>query len=198
GEVGDADPLQAIADALHSFHADEIVVATHPEARSHWLSRNVVDRARSRFGLPILHIVVDRVAGVEFVTSEPSVRRSNRGLVAATVALATAATALAFASPLLAASTATALEATVGPGFTIALKTSSGKVVKTLKPGTYTITVRDLSDMHDFHLTGPALNKTTSVAGTGLKTWTVKLTKGTYTYVCDPHASTMRGTFTVK
>src|SRR5438445_4957575 len=77
GEVGDADPIQAIADALHTFRADETVVATHPEARSHWLSRNVVDRTRSRFGLPVLHIVVDRLAGAEFVTSG-AIRRSNR------------------------------------------------------------------------------------------------------------------------
>ena len=64
--------------------------------------------------------------------------------------------------------------------------------------GTYTIAVRDLSDMHNFHLSGPGLNRATSVAGTGSTTWTAKLKKGTYTYVCDPHASTMRGTFTVK
>src|SRR5205807_10127326 len=31
GRVGDADPLLAIDDALRTFGADEIVVATHPE-----------------------------------------------------------------------------------------------------------------------------------------------------------------------
>ncbi len=30
GEVGDADPLQAIEDALRTFGADEIVISTHP------------------------------------------------------------------------------------------------------------------------------------------------------------------------
>jgi hypothetical protein len=63
GVVGDADPLQAIADSLCAFPADEIVIATHPEARSHWLSRNIVTRARERFGLPVGHVVVPSVEG---------------------------------------------------------------------------------------------------------------------------------------
>jgi GABA permease len=58
GSVGDSDPLQAIADALHFFPADEIVVATHPEKRSNWLERDLVERARSRYALPVLHVVV--------------------------------------------------------------------------------------------------------------------------------------------
>jgi hypothetical protein len=58
GSVGDSDPLQAIADALHFFPADEIVIATHPEARSNWLERDLVVRARSRFALPVVHVVV--------------------------------------------------------------------------------------------------------------------------------------------
>ena len=59
GRIGDGDPVQAITDALHLFPADEIVIATHPEQRSHWLAKNVVRRARARFQLPILHVVVD-------------------------------------------------------------------------------------------------------------------------------------------
>jgi len=59
GEVGDADPLQAMEDALRTFGADEIVISTHPEGRSHWLERNVVGSARDRFDVPIIHVVVD-------------------------------------------------------------------------------------------------------------------------------------------
>jgi nucleotide-binding universal stress UspA family protein len=59
GRVGDADPLQAIQDALHLFAADVIIIATHPEGRSHWLARNVVQRARLRFPQSIRHVVVD-------------------------------------------------------------------------------------------------------------------------------------------
>jgi hypothetical protein len=67
GVVGDADPLQAIEDTLQVFAAQELVIATHPEACSHWLARRVVERARTRFRLPVLHVVVDRAIGNEYV-----------------------------------------------------------------------------------------------------------------------------------
>jgi GABA permease len=59
GEIGDGDPLQAIEDALRTFGADAIVISTHPEGRSNWLERGVVENARERFGVPIHHVVVD-------------------------------------------------------------------------------------------------------------------------------------------
>jgi plastocyanin len=88
------------------------------------------------------------------------------------------------------------LTATVGPGFTITL-TKGGKKVTSLKAGKYTIAVRDKSNIHNFHLKGPGLNKLTSVSYVGNKTWTVTLKKGTYRYVCDPHATSMKGSFKV-
>ena len=59
GWVGDADPLLAIADALAVFPADELLVATHPEERSNWLAHDLVGRACARFGLPVIHLVVE-------------------------------------------------------------------------------------------------------------------------------------------
>jgi hypothetical protein len=59
GEVGDADPIQAIDDALRTFGADEIVISTHPPGRSNWLEKEVIERARERCGVPITHVVVD-------------------------------------------------------------------------------------------------------------------------------------------
>ena len=59
GEIGDADPLQAIEDALRTFGADELIVSTHPEGRSNWLERDVVTKARERFTVPITHVIVD-------------------------------------------------------------------------------------------------------------------------------------------
>ena len=67
GEVGDGDPLQAMEDALRTFGADEIVISTHPEGRSHWLERGVVSEARQRFAVPITHVVVDLAAEREEV-----------------------------------------------------------------------------------------------------------------------------------
>jgi hypothetical protein len=72
GEVGGVDPLQAIADALRTFGADEVIISTHPEGRSLWLERGIVQGARERFDVPITHIVVDLEAEHEEVRSEAS------------------------------------------------------------------------------------------------------------------------------
>jgi plastocyanin len=88
------------------------------------------------------------------------------------------------------------LTGTTGPGFTITLKKGTTKVAN-LKAGTYTITVADKSKAHNFHLVGAGVNKTTTLAFVGTKTWTVTLQKGkTYRFLCDPHVSFgMKGRF---
>jgi plastocyanin len=106
---------------------------------------------------------------------------------------------LALAAPALAGSAAaTPLTGTVGPGFTITLAKGTTKV-KTLKPGSYVITVKDKAAIHNFHIFGPGVNKkVTTVPFVGTKTITVTLKKGKYTYQCDPHAASgMKATFTV-
>jgi plastocyanin len=91
----------------------------------------------------------------------------------------------------------TKLKGTVGPGFTITLKKGTVKV-KTLKAGKYSITVSDKSKIHNFHLKGPGVNKViTATPFQGTKTVTVTLKKGIYRYVCDPHATVMKGSFRV-
>jgi plastocyanin len=109
-----------------------------------------------------------------------------------TTKLTTAALAasLALAAPALAGpAAATPLAGTVGPGFTITLA-KAGKNVKTLKPGSYVITVKDKSSKHNFHIFGPGVAKVvTSVPFVGTKKVTVTLKKGTYTIQCDPHAT---------
>jgi hypothetical protein len=57
GEIGDADPLLAIEDALAGFPADEVVIATLPAGRSNWIERGLVEKATARFGIPIAHLV---------------------------------------------------------------------------------------------------------------------------------------------
>jgi hypothetical protein len=59
GQIGDAEPLQAMEDALRQFGADEIIISTHPPGRSNWLEKGIVERARERFTVPITHVVVD-------------------------------------------------------------------------------------------------------------------------------------------
>ncbi len=113
------------------------------------------------------------------------------------LALATAVlAALAVVAP---ASAATPrLIATVGPGFTITLKTAAGKRVTTLKPGRYTFVVRDRSEDHNFHLRGRVNRSLSGVDFVGTRRVTVTLRAGRYTYVCDPHADSMRGSFRVR
>ena len=69
GWVGDADPVQAVADALRFFGADAIAVV----GDGHWLARDLPRRLRERFGLPVLQA---GKPGVE------STRPSSRMLIA--------------------------------------------------------------------------------------------------------------------
>ena len=85
----------------------------------------------------------------------------------------------------------------VGPGFTIMLKNAAGAKVTTLKPGTYVFAIADKASDHNFHLSGPGVNKAlTGIAFKGTKLTAVTLKAGTYRYVCDVH-SAMRGSFKV-
>ena len=79
----------------------------------------------------------------------------------------------------------------VGPGFTITL------AKKPTKAGKIKLVIRDKSNVHNFHLTGPGVNVKTSVSAIGTKTFTVTLKKGTYKFICDPHPF-MKGSFTVR
>ena len=88
------------------------------------------------------------------------------------------------------------LNAVVGPGFTITLKKGTVKVT-ILKKGAYTIVVSDKASNHNFHLTGPGVNKKTTVSEIVTRTWNLTLNPGTFKYVCDPHLGTMKGTFKV-
>ncbi len=90
-----------------------------------------------------------------------------------------------------------ALTATVGPGFTIRLVDANNNPVRQLDAGDYSITIKNLSPTqeHNFHLTGPGVNKASAFDNTTV-TWDVKLVNGTYNYKCDAH-SFMKGSFYV-
>jgi hypothetical protein len=96
-----------------------------------------------------------------------------------------------------AAAQAEDLFATVGPDFTISLRNSQGQTVTQLDPGPYRIVVDDRSDFHNFHLSGPGVSLATDVEAVEKVTWDVTLVEGRYTFVCDPHATQMKGAFTV-
>jgi plastocyanin len=120
-------------------------------------------------------------------------RRSMSKRIIAALALAAAA----LAAPQAQAAPKT-LYATVGPAHTISLKTASGARVRALAAGSYRIVVRDRADDHNFRLAGRGVAKSTGIAFVGTKTWTVRFTRGTYRFLCDPHSGEMLGSFRVR
>ncbi len=89
------------------------------------------------------------------------------------------------------------LVGTVGPGFSISLHDPAGNTVSQLDPGTYTLLVHDMSDIHNFDLSGPGVSAKTDIDFVGDQTFTVTFVEGRYTYVCDAHFATMHGNLTV-
>jgi plastocyanin len=81
-------------------------------------------------------------------------------------------------------------------GFIITLVDDKGAPVTTLKAGSYQVKIKDTSKIHNFHLTGPGVDETTTVPELKDITWPVTFKAGTYTYQCDPHPN-MKHTFTV-
>lgn len=60
GLVVDADPVSAVRDAIAQLEPDAIVISTHPESKSGWLRRDVVERVRAAAGaIPVEHVVAD-------------------------------------------------------------------------------------------------------------------------------------------
>lgn len=78
------------------------------------------------------------------------------------------------------------IRGSVGPGFTISVSRHQAQ------PRRFTLIVRDRSSMHNWHIRGPGVDRTTGVPFVGRREWTVRLREGTYRIVCDPHSSSMR------
>jgi hypothetical protein len=89
------------------------------------------------------------------------------------------------------------LRGSVGPGFEISLTTDDGQPVETLAPGSYTLLTNDQAGIHNFHLTGEGVDVDTGVSESGTNSFDIDLVSGTYTFVCDPHAGSMNGSFEV-
>ena len=85
GAVFDDDPVAAVKDLLASEDIDEIVVSTHPDAKSGWLRKNLVEEIRKAAGgRPVEHVVSDSssqtganvlVVANETVLGEPLLER---------------------------------------------------------------------------------------------------------------------------
>ena len=84
--------------------------------------------------------------------------------------------------------------------YTITLTFTSGRKVKTLPAGTYTLIVHDYSKIHNFALGSQTQNKrllTTGIPGVGTRKYRLRLVPGSYAFACSAHFRTMNGTFVV-
>jgi hypothetical protein len=108
---------------------------------------------------------------------------------------------LVFVAPTAAASSASqTLVATVGPGATIALRTTAGASVARVPAGRYVVVVRDRSRNQNFRLTGPAtsgLDRSTSMRFVGTVRWTVTLVRGQHLYWSDSRPQKTKRSFSV-
>ena len=93
------------------------------------------------------------------------------------------------------------LRGSVGPGYTISLR-KNGQAVRSLRAGTYRFLIADHAAIHDFVLEkergGRFERELTDVSDVGTKIVTIKLTRGTWKYYCEPHESVMFGSFIVR
>jgi hypothetical protein len=89
------------------------------------------------------------------------------------------------------------LLATVGPKNTISLKSASGATLKTVKAGVYSISVRDRSKLHNFHLVGKGVNRKSGLAGMGTLIWKVTLSAGPLRFFSDKSPKTVKGSVKV-
>jgi hypothetical protein len=89
GGVFSAGPLDAVKDILAQERIDELIVSTHPEEKSGWLRRNLMDEIRKAAGdRPVEHVVADvaarsgtanvLVVANETVLGEPLLERIRR------------------------------------------------------------------------------------------------------------------------
>lgn len=70
GVVGDESPPQAVDDALAAFSADALILAVHAPDIQNWRERGLADRVRTKFGIPVTEMILDREGRVVSVTSD--------------------------------------------------------------------------------------------------------------------------------
>jgi hypothetical protein len=79
----------------------------------------------------------------------------------------------------------------------VALRTTTGRRVRTIRRGTFWVVVSDRSRSANFHLTGPRVNRRTTARFRGTVRWRVLLVRGVYRYRADVGA-VGGGTFRVR
>lgn len=89
GHVGDLDPIVAVGDGLREFPADELIVVSHPESQRSYAEKDLWERLKLDFRLPISDMEVPRpgdggAAKAIRVQHEPAKEHTEEEMVRAT------------------------------------------------------------------------------------------------------------------
>ena len=79
GVVGDADPMEAVAECFDPARHDEAVVCTLPGRSSKWIASDFPHRVARFTGVPVTHVVADDLRPAPATTPAPQSERAPLG-----------------------------------------------------------------------------------------------------------------------
>ena len=79
GVVGDADPMEAVAECFDPARHDEAIVCTLPGRSSKWIAHDFPHRVARFTGVPVTHVVADDMRPVPPATPAPEHERAALG-----------------------------------------------------------------------------------------------------------------------
>ena len=79
GVVGDADPMEAVAECFDPARHDEAIVCTLPGRSSKWLQFDFPHRVARFTGVPVTHVVADDLRPTPAATRVPEHERAALG-----------------------------------------------------------------------------------------------------------------------
>ena len=79
GAIGDADPMEAVAECFDPARHDEAVVCTLPGRSSKWLQHDFPHRVARFTGVPVTHVVADDLRPAPATSPAPTHEREPLG-----------------------------------------------------------------------------------------------------------------------
>ena len=79
GAIGDADPMEAVAECFDPARHDEAVVCTLPGRSSKWLQHDFPHRVARFTGVPVTHVVADDLRPAPPTSPAPTHEREPLG-----------------------------------------------------------------------------------------------------------------------
>jgi hypothetical protein len=79
GAIGDADPMEAVAECFDPARHDEAIVCTLPGRSSKWLQHDFPHRVARFTGVPVTHVVADDLRPAPATSPAPTHEREPLG-----------------------------------------------------------------------------------------------------------------------